>query len=193
MTTTTTKWSPKLTSLVNVGQPTSYPEVWAKLVTLDKITQLKCTFTKAVVNEMLRAATPGYRYRLIDVKDQILQAGQCPCNGLWHADSSLNGEHEYENQLYVSGAAALTEFADETIVTGLAKSGYELDVFVRQRLKRTRRIESGVITKYDQLSLHRGVKAVKAERRLLIRLVSTNQPPVQTKIIQGQQWESLSR
>lgn len=171
-------WTPALVAVRHVGQPTDFPGVWAKLVRFEQVLELDSPFVKRVAEQMLLRASSGFRHYLFDVKDQTLERGENPCNGLWHGDSALNAEHEYENYLYVSGQHALTQFADEPVETPIAENGIELDRAVSNVVGKTVKIASGTIHRYDQSTLHRGVSAAYGERRLLVRLTCSNRRPV---------------
>lgn len=171
-------WHPTLTPVVEIGQPDTYPGVWAKLVDEATVRGFKTEIINKIADEMLKCAGSGYRYYLWDVKDHRLVAGQSPGNGLWHGDSSLNADEPHDNFLYVSGSHALTEFASEPVQTDRAKSGPDLNRMVAAAIGAVVRIRSGVIHRYDEKTLHRSVSATGAERRLLVRLSCTNRRPI---------------
>ena len=94
---TTVKYTPSLIPIADVGQPITFPSVWAKLVPLERVLKFNNEFVTYVANTMYALRDKRFKYALFDVKDQCLEKGQNPCLGFWHCDSSLNAGPIYEN------------------------------------------------------------------------------------------------
>ena len=135
----------------------------------------------AVVEEMAKIPSP-YKHSYVDVKVHKLSPGMGTTRlGHWHLDSSLNGDIEYDNFLFVSGEHALTEFVPVPLHLKRVKNSYEFDQQVKENQFVPQRIKSCVITRYNGRNVHRGPVATGVEKRLLVRMIKTNRPSMPTR------------
>lgn len=114
-----------------------------------------------------------YRYQYVDIKVQKLKKNQNTANGLWHLDSSLNPDYEFDNQLYVSGLAR-TEFLTNQLEVTPSKTLKEFDAKIKEHTNTIISIPENTIVRFDGRAVHRGVFVDKDHTRLLIRLVNTD-------------------
>jgi hypothetical protein len=115
------------------------------------------------------------RYRHLDVKVHDLTEGQQTANGFWHLDSSLHPVAEYDNLLFVTGQHALTEFVTNPLqLEHQANAGAFHLAIASQPTLCVERVPSCTIVRYNGSNVHRGPRAKGAERRLLIRMVTTD-------------------
>jgi hypothetical protein len=128
---------------------------------------------KQIVDAMFDNLEKSFKYQYIDVKIQKLEKGKNTANGLWHLDSSLNPDYEYENQLFVSGMNR-TEFVTNEIAVPYAETAVDFDRNVKSNNLIIETIPDCTIVKFDGRSVHRGVLVAQPETRLLIRLVNTD-------------------
>jgi hypothetical protein len=152
-----------------------FPGVLLKNKSVDEALSSSTDYCKSVIRYMLSCCRSYQKYQFIDIKVHDLNEGRQTANGLWHLDSSLNPVHQYENFLFVTGSLALTEFVENEITIPFQKDAVSFSRFIESQKKSIVRVKSCVVTKYDGTNVHRGPKSMGTERRLLIRLVNTNQ------------------
>lgn len=167
----------KLVELETFASPTSkdYPEKTFKNFRLEKAMEYMNLYCRDVVMSMNDSILENKKFKYVDVKVHDLNPGDNTANGLWHLDSSLNYGPYYENYLFVTGMYNLTEFVDGEIEIGEHQSSKTFSDEVETKVKETKRIKSNTITRYYGDNIHRGVKCEKPEKRLLIRLINTDQ------------------
>lgn len=120
---------------------------------------------------------------LIDVKVHNLKRGDVPCVPGWHLDGSINPKQLPKQPetltLFVTGLCARTEFVDEPLTMEVDE---RLDFAVMQRVCAQQipddvdvwTIPSCQFATYDDHYFHRGSRAIRNERRLLIRTTETD-------------------
>ncbi|MDF1665219.1 MAG: hypothetical protein P1V97_25880 [Planctomycetota bacterium] len=137
------------------------------------------------VREMIDKApiSGGFRHVLLDVKVHDLRPGQYPCLPGWHCDGFIDPRQESRGErhhLFVSGQGALTEFLDRkvelTVPPGLR--GKALLHSFRKQLRSlnwdAHSIPSCQWVQFGRRDFHRGPRAKRAERRLLIRITESD-------------------
>ena len=164
------------------GQPSiaDYPLNNFKNITYSKSKKLMNPYCKKIVDAMMDLSEfKSRKYNYVFIKYSNLVKNAIPTNGLWHLDSSLNAEHEYENFLFVTGKASLTEFIHTPIEIEKQKNSIEFHNEINRHYFSSSKIESGIIHKYNELNVHRVTKSLFSESRLLIRLSNTNKQLMQ--------------
>lgn len=125
----------------------------------------------------------GYRYVLLDLKVHDLLPGQYPCLPGWHCDGFVDPRQEGREErhhLFVTGQGALTEFLDREVELELPLKvrGKALLQLFRKQLNRKdwepAPIPSCQWVRFGRRDFHRGPKAKKAERRLLMRITESD-------------------
>ena len=113
-------------------------------------------------------------YQYFMISSDYTTPGNPTTNGLWHLDSSLNADHEFENQLFVTGRNNTTEFVINRIEVPRASDGKDFDSLVKKNFLETVRIVPCTITSYDGRNVHRGPFCKDREKRMLIRIINTD-------------------
>jgi len=166
----------KLIDIKRFNQPGSadFPSVCFKNQEYRHAIEETSEYCKNVLSVMLMSCSNLKRYQYVDIKVHDLKDGQQTANGLWHLDSSLNPVKEYENFLFVSGNLALTEFVNNELSIPLQEDSKSFSRFINTKKLDIIRIKTCTITKYDGTNVHRGPKSTGKEKRLLIRLINTD-------------------
>jgi hypothetical protein len=156
-----------------------FPAITCKNVHWDRIREDASPYVNRILARMNalidRSPSANKRYRFVDVKVHDLSLGDETANGWWHLDSSLNPVNEYDNLLFVTGQMALTEFVSNPIEIEHQQSGASFHKAIcAQPSLQIERVPSCTLVRYNGSNVHRGPRALGAERRLLIRLVTTD-------------------
>ena len=151
------------------------PEVQFKNFKLQKALQYMNEYCKGIVTSMIKHTQKKTKFQYVDIKVHDLSIGEQTANGLWHLDSSLNAGPYYENYLFVTGQHNLTELATNNMSIPYQKSSKTFNDAINKLNPTIERIKSCTLTRYWGDTVHRGVKCMIPEQRLLIRLINTDQ------------------
>lgn len=150
------------------------PLIFAKYLRLPQVRELKLPYVNSVIIKMLQLCSHNYKKYYVDVKVNNVEVGDNPANGLWHLDSSVVPDLPYENFLYLDGDCSLTDFdvTPRTIETHPNNSA--VHKAIASTTTNILKLPNRTIVQYDGTSPHRSTAAVKAGKRLLVRLLNTD-------------------
>jgi hypothetical protein len=134
--------------------------------------------TTDLIRKIIDAAPVSTLFKrvLIDVKVQDLVPNVCSCLPGWHIDGAfpLEGTEPDRHHLFVMNGP-LTEFIAHPVMIDV-KRPVDMTAIVSQIRPDVdvTTCAPNAITSFTSLDFHRGVKAARPTRRLLVRLTETN-------------------